>query len=57
MFEILNLVNLCDQWKTKAKDLSCSSEEMHPHHSHVFDKIYLEATKYLVQDVATSVEA
>ena len=41
----------------EAKDLSCSSEEVQPHHSHMFDKLSLEAAEYQVQNVATSVEA
>jgi hypothetical protein len=40
----------------EAKDLSCSGEEMQPHHSHMFDKTSLEATKCQVEDVATSAE-
>ena len=43
--------------KMKAKDLSFFDEKMQPHHLHMFDKKYPEATEYWVQDVATSVEA
>ena len=41
----------------EAKGLSCSGEEMQPHHSHMFDKISLEVVECQVQDVATSAEA
>ena len=41
----------------EAKDLSCSDDEMKPHHSHMFDKISLETIECQVQDVATSVGA
>ena len=40
--------------ETEANDLSCFDEGMQPHHSHMFDKISLEATDCQVQDVATS---
>ena len=43
--------------ETEAKDLSCSGEEMQPHHSHLFDKLSLEVAECQVQYVATSVEA
>ena len=41
----------------EAKYLSCSGEEMHPHHSHMSNKISLEEEKCQVQDVATSAKA
>ena len=41
----------------EAKYLSFFNEEMKTHHLHMFDKLSLEVTEYLVQNVATSVEA
>ena len=43
--------------ETRAKDLSCSGEEMQLHNSHKFDKRSLEEAECQVQDVATSAEA
>ena len=43
--------------KTKAKYLSCLDEEMKPHHLHMFDNLFPEVTKYLVENVANGVES
>ena len=40
----------------EAKEISCSSEEMQPHHSYMFDKLSFEEAECQVQNVVTSME-
>ena len=40
----------------EAKDLSCSDEEMQPHHLHMFDKLTPEVAEYNLENVETNVE-